>query len=58
MVTKTKRPRRESARVKRIRAECERILPTPWPDQAVTEDQQRAAARSLGLSRMLPKRER
>lgn len=36
-MTKTKHPRRNKVRVQRLRAECERILNVPWPEEAVPE---------------------
>lgn len=55
-MAKTKLPRRNAVRIQRLRDECTRILNTPWPDEAVTEDERRRAARKLGRTRYMPEK--
>lgn len=55
-MAKTNRPRRNKARIDRIRADCARRLNVPWPEVATTEDEQRYAARKLNRTRWLPAR--
>jgi len=55
-MAKTKRPRRNAVRVRRLREEALRVLNTPWPEQAVTDEELRRVARKLHKSRYLPDR--